>query len=682
MKGAGAPGGAPATSDMQPQTCFVKTVKNKCRVCYTCVRKCPAKAIRILKSQAEVVPERCIGCGSCVRFCSQHAKQVVSTVQSVCDMLQRGEKVVACLAPSFPVEFGNDVDFRVLVGMIRQLGFAYVAEVAFGADLVAERYRKLLVENKGQQYIATTCPAVVGYVEKYQPTLVKNLAPLVSPMVATARAMRVLKGSDLKVVFIGPCIAKKVEGCDPDVGENIDEVITFLELREMFLKKQITPDKVEPSDFDPPHPSLGALFPLTRGLLQSAGIPEDLLTGDVVVTEGSTNFTCAVGEFAAGNLEANLVELLACSGCIAGPATTSRETLFKRRARVSHYVRYRMSSLDHEQWVRTVNRLAKLDLTRTFSAKDQRISVLDEGEIRAILNRMGKRSREDELNCGACGYLTCRDHAVAIYKGLAESEMCLPFVIDEHQKTIRELSLSNDKLASAQETLMHSERLASMGQLAAGVAHELNNPLGVVLMYTHLLLDECDTNSALQSDLKMIADQADRCKRIVAGLLDFARQNKVAHQSVDLCQLAEETLRSLPPPEGVNVKTEHDNDDHVADIDRDQVIQILINLIVNAYDAMPSGGKLTLKMSGDEYWAMIEVVDTGTGIPRENLKKIFEPFFTTKLMGKGTGLGLAVVYGIVKMHRGDISVTSNSDPDAGPTGTSFVVKLPKKQRGN
>jgi two-component system NtrC family sensor kinase len=661
-------------------TCFVKTVKNRCRVCYTCVRKCPAKAIRISNGQAEIVPERCIGCGSCVRSCSQSAKQVVTTIDQVEALLQSGQPVAACVAPSFPVEFQAEIDFRVLVGMLRALGFAMVTEVAFGADLVAERYRQLLVLHKGEQFIATTCPAIVGFVERYHPELLRHLAPIVSPMVAQTRALRALRGGELRTVFIGPCIAKKGEAIDADAEGGPDAVITFRELRDMFLAAGIRPDNVDASDFDPPHPSLGALFPVTRGLLQAADIPEDLLANDVVAADGTTNFTCALNEFTARNLEAKLVELLSCNGCIAGPGLSSPEALFKRRARVSHYVQYRMSTLDREAWQKSIDHFAGLDLTRGFTARDQRIRIADEREIAQIMERMGKRGPEDELNCGACGYLTCREHAVAIWKGLAESEMCLPFVIDEHQKTIHELSLSNEKLASAQETLMHSERLASMGQLAAGVAHELNNPLGVVLMYTHLLLDECVPDSPLREDLQMIAEQSDRCKRIVAGLLDFARQNKVAHQPTDIHELVTDALANLPPSDGIRVQVTRDDSDPVVEIDKDQVVQIVINLVGNAYDAMPRGGTLEVRTSGDDQWARIAVKDTGIGIPRDNLKKIFEPFFTTKQMGKGTGLGLAVVYGIVKMHRGDISVESNADPAAGPTGTTFTIKLPRKHR--
>jgi len=491
-----------------------------------------------------------------------------------------------------------------------------------------------------------------------------------------ARVLRTLHPG-LKVVFVGPCVAKKAEVCDPDAQGGPDAAITFRELRHLFERHDITAERCEPQDFDPPHPHLGSLFPLTRGFLQAAAIPEDLVANEVVATDGIKGFTGVLGEFATGSMEARLVELLSCNGCIAGPGLSTEETLFKRRARVSHYSRFRHTQLDLEAWQRTIDHFQNLDLTRSYTANDQRLQPLEPAQLHAILVHMGKVSEAHELNCGACGYRTCRDHAVAIGHGFAESEMCLPFVIDDNLNTIRKLSHANEKLASTQETLMHSERLASMGQLAAGVAHEINNPLGVVLMYTHLMLEECDPASPMREDLQMVADQANRCKRIVAGLLDFARQNKVAHDLNDIREVVQTSLANLATPQGVTVETRHLEGSPMAELDRDQMIQVFVNLVGNAYDAMPGGGRLQVLTRADGTWLTIEVIDTGMGIPKENLNKMYEPFFTTKLMGKGTGLGLPVVYGIVKLHRGDISVVSNADKAAGATGTTFRVKLPR-----
>ncbi|MCD4824071.1 MAG: 4Fe-4S binding protein [Phycisphaerae bacterium] len=656
---------------------YVTTNKERCRMCYTCVRECPAKAIRIVDGQAEVIPERCIACGNCVKVCSQDAKLPVNTIADVETLLASGQTVVACIAPSFPADF-PDCQPGQLVGMLRQLGFDMVSEVAFGADLVADRYYRLFQKNQTRRLIATSCPAIVGYVERYYPDMVEALVPIVSPMVAAARVLHEIHGEDIKVVFIGPCIAKKVEASSSVLPDEIETVITFVELHEMFEARGITPEAVEPSEFDPPHPGAGALFPIGRGMLQAAGIPEDLIAGKVVATEGRGNFLEALREFSNGSLDANLLEVLCCQGCIMGPGMTGEASLFRRRSHVSRYVRDRMAYFDQPQWDTQMRRFDSLDLSRAFTHNDQRIPVPGGDELQEIMARMGKFTPEDELNCGACGYDTCRDHAIAIYKGLAESEMCLPNTIEKLRSTIDELAESNGQLATAQEALMQSEKLASMGQLAAGIAHEVNNPLGIVLMYAHLLLDECDNECKSREDLQMIADQADRCKKIVAGLLHFARQNKLLCQRTDILELVERAGHSVIMPENIACEIRNTLDSPIADVDGDQMLQVLTNLISNAYAAMPDGGKLTIEIGGTDECLCIKVTDTGTGIPTENRKKIFEPFFTTKQIGKGTGLGLAVTYGIIKMHRGSINVESNADGEKGPTGTTFKIELPRE----
>ena len=654
---------------------FVTTVKERCRMCYTCVRECPAKAIRIVDGQAEVLAHRCIACGNCVRVCSQYAKQVRNTTDQVRELLASDRRVAACLAPSFPAEF-TDCEPEQLVGMMRMLGFDLVQEVSFGADLVAREYRRLLAVPDGQRYIATTCPAITTYVEKYLPELVECLVPVVSPMIATARALRQIHGESLAVVFIGPCIAKKVEA---ETVEEIEAVLTFTELRQMLLKQGIHPDDVEPDDFDLPHGGAGGLYPISRGMLQAADLREDLMTGEIVATQGRTHMLEALKEFADGDLGAQLLEVLCCEGCIMGAGVNNELPLFNRRRRVRRYVCNRMEQLDRSRWHTAMEQMAELDLSRTFVADDQRIPMPARAELAAIMAQMGKLGPDDELNCGACGYDTCREHAVAIHKGFAESKMCLPYTIDQLRKALQEVEISHEQLADAQEALLQSEKLASMGQLAAGIAHEVNNPLGVVLMYAHLLLDDCAAQSAMREDLQMIVEQADRCKKIVAGLLHFARQNKVVRYPVDVRELLDRAVRGIPVPDNIVVHREHALEDPVAEVDRDQIVQVLTNLLSNAIAAMEEGGTLTVRATGDENWVRLSVSDTGVGVPEENLKKIFEPFFTTKQLGKGTGLGLAVTYGIVKMHSGDIRVESNANAAAGPTGSTFTVTLPRHE---
>jgi signal transduction histidine kinase/NAD-dependent dihydropyrimidine dehydrogenase PreA subunit len=656
---------------------LVTTLSERCRVCYTCVRECPAKAIRIADGQAQIMGERCIACGNCVRVCSQNAKQVRSTIEEVIELLESDRRVAACIAPSFPAAFTYATPPQ-MVGMLRALGFDLVTEVGFGADIVAAEYRKLLRNAVDSHYISSNCPAVVGYIERYFPHLVPSLAPIVSPMVAMARVLHLLHGDDLDVVFIGPCIAKKGEAVSLALREEMASALTFVELSTMFAQRGLTVDSVTESDFDPPYAGMGALFPISRGMLQAANIEQDLVADRVVATEGRTNFVTAVREFASGDLDASLLEVLACEGCIMGPCMRGNDTQFRRRARVSRYVRDYVAKRDPQEHQQALDRCTDIDLHRTFAAFDQRIPVPSESQIHVIMARMGKQVPEDELNCGACGYDSCREHAIAIHKGLAESEMCLPYAIDKLGRTVSDLAVSNQRLAETQEALVQSEKLASMGQLAAGIAHELNNPLGIVLMYAHILRDEHGRDGSMRDDLGMITEQADRCKKIVAGLLHFARQNKVSLESVDVRDVIERSVRMVPAPETVAVDLDLGREPCMADLDKDQIVQVLTNLVSNAYAAMPKGGALTVRLQANEENISMSISDTGMGIPRDNQGKIFEPFFTTKDIGEGTGLGLAVAYGIVKMHRGDIVVESNADTHAGPTGTTFTVVLPRR----
>jgi iron only hydrogenase large subunit-like protein len=266
---------------------LVYTIKELCRTCYTCVRECPAKAIRIVGGQAEVIDERCIACGNCTKVCSQGAKVFLNTTDRVRRLLETEPRVAAIVAPSFPAEFADIPDHRILTGMIKAIGFEYVAEVSFGADLVADRYKKLVSESKNF-YISSDCPSIVNYVKFYHPGLVDNLAPIVSPMVAMSRVVREKYGKDIKIVFIGPCIAKKAESTE------VDEAITFTELRDIMADKGITAQTTNPVDFDQPIGGRGAIFPVARGLLQTAKISDNAITGNIIAAEGRIDFQGAL----------------------------------------------------------------------------------------------------------------------------------------------------------------------------------------------------------------------------------------------------------------------------------------------------------------------------------------------------------------------------------------------------
>jgi len=215
--------------------------------------------------------------------------------------------------------------------------------------------------------------------------------------------------------------------------------------------------------------------------------------------------------------------------------------------------------------------------------------------------------------------------------------------------------------------------------LRAGIAHELNNPLGVVIMYSNILLEEEGTDETVKEDLRLIVEQAGRCKKIVAGLLNFARKNQVNYQTISIRELVETSLSSLIIPEKVEVKINDRTTNPNAMLDVEQMTQVISNMVKNSIDAMPEGGRIDVTLEDSLGDVTIILADTGTGIKPEDKAKVFEPFFTTKGIGHGTGLGLATAYGIVKMHKGQITVDSNTDPAAGQTGTWFKIVLPRRK---
>ncbi len=658
---------------------IVSAIPEKCKRCYACVRECPAKAIKVEGGQALVIEERCIACGNCVKVCAQGAKRIEDSIEEVRAMLAGNEPVFACIAPSFPAAFDQAAPGRV-ISAIRSLGFKEVWSVAVGADMVGQEYVRLFEESRraGQPVIASPCPALVAYVEKYMPSLRAALAPVVSPMVAVARAIRQRHGAGVRVVFVGPCIAKKNEIRDPMVAGTVDSVLTYKELVTMLEESGTALEKQPETEFDGPKSYIGLSFPLSGGLLRTSGIKADILDNEIVNAEGKDRALTALQELADGASQARFFDLLFCEGCISGPKMLNDLGLFARKEIIANYVNRITKDVDPDEAARVLKEFEHLDLSRSFANQDiELLQPLPEDVDRA-LEAMKKLSPEDQLNCGACGYPTCREKAIAVCQGLAEPEMCLPYLVEELEHTLGELQVSHSELESAHQRLVQSERLASMGQLSAGIAHEINNPLGTVLIYSHMLLRQIKENDAARSDLEMIVNEATRCKGIVRGLLDFARQSRVQKEPTDIGRLVHE-VKSIMAARGqaanVHVRGEVQQDLPLIDVDRNQIKQMLLNLVGNGIDAASGRhpGVVTigacLDPETDRF--VLEVTDNGVGIPEENLSKLFTPFFTTKEMGKGTGLGLAIAYGIVKMHSGDISARSTEG-----AGTTFTVSLP------
>lgn len=652
---------------------IVSTIGQRCKRCYSCVRECPARAIRVLNGQAVVIGERCISCGHCVKVCSQHAKQIKSDVEKVLRNYLPSGNAVAMLAPSFPAAFPNN--YEKISSALKSIGFKKVTEAAFGADLVSEHYKNYFEKFPEKTIISSPCPAVYNLIEKYHAGLVSQLAEIVSPMIAMGRYLKKNYGSNSKVVFIGPCVAKKSEYVDYEVDDAVDAVLTFTELKDIFQILEVNIDEKKEEELDPPHAFLGKSFSITGGLLKTAEVSSDILQKETIIVEGKNRVVDLMYEIAEGKLKSKFVDILFCEGCINGPAIDTDLSYYVRREKVVNYIHDNINSFDKLEWKSNIYNSRDLNLKRKFSNKSQRKPMPSEGEIKEILARTNKLNKSDELNCGSCGYPSCREYAVAIAKDLAEDDMCLPYLIEKLEIAYKELQVTEEQLHSA-------EKLASIGQLAAGVAHEINNPLGTIMLYASMMKRKMEKSQCADEqnseDLKLIIEEANRCKNIVSNLLNFARQGKVRVGNVDVHELLTNIIKIQklnPQFSEIIFNIDCHDSNTIIEGDADQLKQVFINLFNNSCEAVESSEikKVTISISKKDENLIIDLIDTGCGIPAENLNKIFTPFFTTKKIGKGTGLGLAISYGIIKMHKGDIKVKSTVGD-----GTDFTITLPLK----
>ncbi len=653
--------------------CVVSTIPELCKRCYCCVRECPANAIQIQNGQAVVLASRCVGCGNCMKVCTQHAKSVRDGVSSLQENLAAAvlKERIAMLAPSFPAAFPGIDPLRV-VGALRASGFTRVVEVAFGADLVSEAYRQH-IGTSDKPVITTPCPAIVEYIEMYYPELIPSLAPIVSPMIAAGKVVREKYGTDALVAFIGPCVAKKLEILDSNVEGIVNEALTFDECIALFEHAGIDPAVQPEVEFDQPRADLGQIYPVSGGLLKSAGIGSDVMDEEVVIVEGRQRCLNIISELAQGKVNSKLIDILFCEGCINGPGMTSPLNYFERRECIISWTKSRREGLNKAIWRNSMQTYRDIDLSRVYDDKRVQERIPDEAEIQRILVAMDKREASKHINCGACGYATCRELAIAVAQGIAEKEMCLQYTIDNLERSHREL-------AEAQAQLLQTEKLASVGQLAAGVAHEINNPLGTIVLYSHLLLKQLQESDPARDDIRFIIAEAERCKNITASLLNFARQGKlvvVETSADDLLSYISAMIEHREDFSNITVNLDISADLPPLYIDLDQMKQVLLNLALNACEAMTDGGTLTLSAGPAESPREItlRVSDTGIGIPKENMSRLFTPFFTTKQIGKGTGLGLPIAYGIVKLHHGRIAVQSEV-----MKGTSFIITFPADLR--
>ena len=397
------------------------TYKERCRRCYSCVRSCPVKAITVDQGYARIMYDRCIGCGNCLA-CPQKAKAVVDRMAKTQELLASGEPVIAVLGCSFPAFFHSITAGQLAAGL-RQLGFSEVHEGAFGAQMIAEAYHQALA-GSDRPLISSHCPAVVDLIERHHPTLLPNLAPVVSPMIAMGRFIKGVLGPSVNVIYISTCIAAKFEVQSPDSAGAIDLVLTYQEIHRLLKSRGIDPAQLGETPFDGIDPGPGRIFTLTGGPLRVFGIEQDFLDTGIVASEGESHTLDIVRDLAAGRIAPAFVDLRFCDGgCVDGPARNRELNHFYKRRQIVGYAR---NAVPYDPAPHYRSTGSRPDLRRTYSSKYRKLAAPGQDDIRRILHSTNKFSPTDELNCRACGYPTCREHAVAVFQGLADIEMCLP----------------------------------------------------------------------------------------------------------------------------------------------------------------------------------------------------------------------------------------------------------------
>lgn len=394
---------------------YLKLKKSNCVNCYKCIRHCPVKSIKYSTGQAQIVSDECILCGQCFVVCPQNAKEIRNDVPSAMELIKSGP-VIASLAPSFVANYPG-ATAATMEKALKQLGFTGVEETAIGASIVKTEYERIIAEGKQEVIISTCCHSVNTLVEKYYPEVLPYLATVVSPMQAHCQKIK-QEHPGAKTVFIGPCISKKAEA-DAYPGY-ADCVLTFEELSDWLKQEGITVEQGE----DHLEESRARLFPTTGGILRTMKC--DSPDYAYLVVDGIENVLAALDDIKQGRLKKCFIEMSICAGsCIGGPAMErERRRPVTDTIAVNRYAGRKDFVVDQPDGKDLIKDHRFIGLHRQMPG---------EKEIEEILHKTGKFTKEQELNCGACGYSTCREKAIAVYQGKADLNMCLPFLTQKAQ---------------------------------------------------------------------------------------------------------------------------------------------------------------------------------------------------------------------------------------------------------
>ncbi len=529
--------------------------ETKCTHCYKCVRYCDVKAIMIRDGRAEIIEDKCVLCGHCLHVCPQSAKTMASDLDAVRYYLRRGEKTVVSLAPAY-MGFFRGVTLGQIHEAFRRLGFADVRETAEGAAAVTREYAQLLKEGTMENIITTCCPSVNDLIEIYYPQLVPYMAPVVSPMVAHGRMLKKEYGADTKVVFVGPCIAKKKESADPRNARSIDAVLNFNDIQRWMEEEGIDISQCEDLPFAHLDPGVNKMYPITSGVIQSVLSTRESEDGyRKFHIHGTKNCIDFCESMMAGEITGSFIEMNMCEGgCINGSAPLKRE-VSRFCVKIEMEDQIPREAAEKETLEKMLKEVA---LEKEFADHSTQDPMPTEEQIREILAKTGKFTPEDELNCGACGYYTCRDKAIAVFQHKAELNMCIPYLHDKAESLANLVMETSPNLVLIVDREMKILEYSAVGEKFFGRTRE-----EAMQMYLFEFFDPADfqwvysTHQSIRGkkmhfpeyQLSVMMNVVYVAKRdvVLATMIDISEQERAAKEEyekkISTVELAHEVIR-------------------------------------------------------------------------------------------------------------------------------------------
>lgn len=465
---------------VQPQRLrepLISHESSACRECWGCVRLCPVRAIRVVDGHSEVIAEKCVSCGLCVTECGNAAHVVRDDTPLVEELLRSRRPVVALLATEFTAAM-HPLTAAQVERSLEVLGFYSVESTLLGEEMVAVEYERLHARSDMLFILRSTCPVATDFVRTYYPALVPALAPIVPPYIAQARLIKQLYGGDVAVVYVSPCYARKDEALADEFDGAVDAAIDFLELKRLIERTADMPARGRATMEIPQRPSLLKEVSLTDGFPRQTLVSRDMTDTEVHVVRGIEEIDRLLRAMSSGETAPAIVDMLNCEGCVDGPAVNPGLSLFAKRN-----IESSANSASGKTRVSTralLGVLPGVETTRSFSATPVVVPMPTKQEVDAILAAGGFPTREDALDCGACGYRTCVAHAVAIHQGSSTWDMCFP--LQRRKLRTAETTLAADQTIDPVTGLWNLRAFGDRLALETARHVRYGSPLSLILL--------------------------------------------------------------------------------------------------------------------------------------------------------------------------------------------------------